>query len=519
MRVLLVEPDYRRGKPNIENRTNDETLWYPPLSLLKLARFHKDRGDEVKFVSGFNPSLFQSKDLFAGNIHWDRVYITTLFTFHFDKIVQTINAYREAVGGTVSNIFVGGIMASLMPNEIFEETGIYPFTGILNSPDQIRLTNYKNKDNVNIDLLPPYYEILKDIPYYAINETFYGYTSRGCTNKCSWCGVPKIEPEYLAYIDIKNMVRQMREEYGDKPKLKLMDNNILASDKLEQIINDLLELGYGRGEKTIDGKQRIVDFNQGLDATHLTEKKMKLLSKINIRPMRIAFDRLSEKDDYVRAVKLASNAGVVEFSNYMLYNWKDTPKDLYDRIMTNIKLNEFWRKNEIHSQLYSYPMRYAPIAPINGDKEHHKRDFIKPLPVEEYDLINKAVWTKRFMRNLSVIEGAAHGAIPTTPSLAKRAVGETYEEFLMNLYMPETLLRYRNKYEKKIYPDEPKRKPGDGTIEEFRKFIWPLLKNPTKEFLEFHKVICQYNMDVIKKYNLECTNKIFKKWLKWYCKK
>ena len=29
-----------------------------------------------------------------------------------------------------------------------------------------------------------------------------------------------------------------------------MDNNILASSKLEKIVNDLLTLGYGKGQQT-----------------------------------------------------------------------------------------------------------------------------------------------------------------------------------------------------------------------------------------------------------------------------
>ena len=126
MRVLLVEPAYRKDKPNIERRINDDTLWYPPLSLLKLARFHRDRGDEVKFVSGFDPSLFEDTDMFSEGQTWDRVYITTLFTFHFDKITKTINDYIKAIGGTVGNVFVGGVMASIMPEDIFNETGIWP---------------------------------------------------------------------------------------------------------------------------------------------------------------------------------------------------------------------------------------------------------------------------------------------------------------------------------------------------------------------------------------------------------
>jgi len=45
MRILLVEPNYRHSVP--KNPSSEETKWYPPLGLMKIARFHVDRGDEV----------------------------------------------------------------------------------------------------------------------------------------------------------------------------------------------------------------------------------------------------------------------------------------------------------------------------------------------------------------------------------------------------------------------------------------------------------------------------------------
>jgi len=194
MRILLVEPQFRRQRPkrnsgkcdNTKSHSDDNTLWYPPLGLMKLSRFHKGRGDEVRFLGGCDPTVFSEADLFTPADLWDRVYITTLFTFHFDKIVKTIKFYLDAVGGTVSKVYVGGIMASLMAEAIYEKTGVYPVTGVLNSPKQINLPG-----DMDIDLLPPDHGIL-DAAQYAINDTYYAYTTRGCTNKCPWGGVPRV---------------------------------------------------------------------------------------------------------------------------------------------------------------------------------------------------------------------------------------------------------------------------------------------------------------------------------------
>ena len=524
MKVLLVEPDYRKGRPESlaqdgKGRTSDETLWYPPLGLMKLSRFHKDRGDTVGFVRGCDPKVFSRGDLFSPPELWDRVYITTLFTFHFDKVVKTIKFYLDAVGGTVGKIFVGGIMASLMAEDIYRETGIYPIIGVLNSPQPLRL-----QGDTNIDLIPPDYDLFGvDKTLYAVQDTLYAYTTRGCPNRCPWCGVPRIEPKYVPYIDIKPVIRELRHQYGDKANLCLMDNNVLPSPKLKQIVDDLLALGYGRGEytDTQPRRQRVIDFNQGLDATHLTEKNMRLLAQLNIRPMRIAFDRLQEKDQYVRALGLAHRYGVPEFSNYMLYNFRDTPRDLYERLMINIELNESWIATEpgrIGGNIYSYPMRYAPIGDTNGNEENRSRDAASRSHQESRDWLSDPIWTRRFTRNIEIMKGAAHGAISATPTLARRTIGGSFEEFLANLYMPEELLRNRNRYERHVYPHEPKRKAGTGKVEEFRTFILDLLKTRNARFLVFHNAVSPNSAQEIRAGIEQTNDQELRKWLRMYIK-
>jgi hypothetical protein len=527
MRVLLVEPDYRRDSIKMMRQNNlmdakrkdDATLWYPPLGLMKIATYHRKRGDHVEFAIGCDSSKFSEQlALFSPNLLWDRVYITTLFTFDWDNVIRCIKFYGKAVGGSTHKIFVGGIMASLIHNEIFEETGIQPITGVLNSPQSIGLDG-----SDNIDLLPPDYSIL-DSRVYAINDTYYAYTTRGCPNRCAWCGVPFIEPSYQDYIDIKPIIRAMREQYGDKARLKLMDNNVLASPHLAQIVDDLLELGYGKNEYTTpcDGKprkMRVIDFNQGLDANYVTGKNIRLIAKLNIRPMRIAFDRIGYKTRYEKAIRLAHKHGFREFSNYMLYNEKDTPRDLYDRLMMNIGLNREWGNgpDEISDgAIYSYPMRFAPIRDNSSLKQNRRRDYLPPTPTKAYDFLKEAAWVKRFTRNIEIMKGANHGAIPTRPSFATRAIGETYEEFIVNLYMPEELLRNRNKYEKKVYPEEPSRLPGTGDVERFREFVLRLLKNQDEAIVEFHDAVAPCSREAVKKALKTCKNAEVKEWLEWY---
>lgn len=513
MRVLLVEPNYRRTrKVASSKKPNDETLWYPPFGLLKISRFHRDRGDEVRFVNGCDESIMPREDIFDPSGIWDRIYITTLFTFDFARVVETVQFYKRAVGGTKSKIYIGGIMASLMPKELAAATGIFPHVGLLHSPKQIGLSG-----DCDINSLIPDYSIL-DPSKYAINETFYAYTTRGCINRCSWCGVPIIEPVFISYVNIKEEITALRTQFGDKPMLKLMDNNVLASRKLPAIVSDLFELGYGVGNRTNTKptRRRVIDFNQGVDATFLTEDTIAIIAQLNIRPLRVAFDRIEESSVYQEALQLCHEYGFPEFSNYMLYNYEDTPRDLYDRLIINIDLNGKWAHDTVASKIYSYPMRYAPISEVHGNRKIRDIENIHdPLSVNwKYS----PIWTKRFARNIEIMKGAAHGAISPTVGLARRTIGHNFDEFIENLYMPESLLRNRARHEKRTYGYASSASPGSGLLESFRGFMQGLLREQDESFYFFHNAVSPNTTRAIKEAIAACRNKEMKKWLMLYLK-
>lgn len=90
MRVLLVEPNYKNK--------------YPPMGLMKISTYHKMLEDEVRFVKGIDKKVDEEV--------WDRIYVTTLFTFDFDLDVETIKHYKNLVDN-VENLYVGGICQAL----------------------------------------------------------------------------------------------------------------------------------------------------------------------------------------------------------------------------------------------------------------------------------------------------------------------------------------------------------------------------------------------------------------------
>ena len=116
------------------------------------------------------------------------------------------------------------------------------------------------------------------------------------------------------------------------------------------------------------------------------------------------------------------------------------------------------------------------------------------------------------------MKGAAHGAISPTSSLARRTIGATFEEFVANLYMPEELLRNRNKHEKKIYPFEQKRRQGTGLVEKFRAFVCGLLARQEERFLFFHNAVSPNSVRVARMYLANTKDRELKKWLKLYAR-
>lgn len=241
-KILLVEPNYKNK--------------YPPIGLMKLATYYRMVGDDVRFYKGdmrllavelicedllkhleicypdifwkeYYPVLFnfvklgkydvldnqpllqsecildalkeyrkkyKDKEYFT-NPKFDKVGITTLFTFYWNITIDTIN-FAKQLCKSEKDVMVGGIMSSLLPNEVYEATGIHPFIGLLNHAGDVDEGN-----SLIIDELPLDYSILEEIDYvYPAHNAYFGYTTRGCVNKCKFCAVPELEKEYRNYI-------------------------------------------------------------------------------------------------------------------------------------------------------------------------------------------------------------------------------------------------------------------------------------------------------------------------------
>ena len=426
-RVLLLEPGYRNK--------------YPPLGLMKLAAYHRQRGDAVTFAKG----LTERGILLDA---WDRVYVTTLFSFEWKRTAETIDFAIQAAGYQPERVFVGGIAASLMHEEFLKEprwAGVRFIRGLLEGPParalQLRAEDFEfGADDLHgtpIEETVPDYSILEDIDYtYPVRDAYFGYASRGCVRKCSFCGVPKLEGAQRDMPPLASLVNGVDAKHGPKKDLVLMDNNITASARYKEVIAEIRDLGFEEGAKLRRNDQRPVkrrvDFNQGVDARILVKSPMYLreMATICISPLRIAFDHIGLRKIYTTAVRMAADNGITSLSNYMLYNFMDSPEDLYERMRLNIGLNE-----ELGVRIWSFPMRYQPVT--LKDRSHVGRR-----------------WNRYYLRSFQIMLQATRGVVSGNPSFFERAYGRDQEEFLRLLELPHALIFHREQYEQSGARDE-----------------------------------------------------------------
>lgn len=548
-KVLLIEPNYKNK--------------YPPMGLMKLATYFRRCNDDVRFFKGnlkqfaarllceefyaevnditlgkhfpklvgyiktgqyanldtipnFRGSNYEDiikkyrKRFVNGDIpKFDFVGITTLFTFYWKQTVDTINEAKKFCKPN-GKIMVGGIASTILPEQLYEDTGIRPHKGLLDKPGAI------DKGNPDIiDELPLDYSILEEIDYkYPANDAYFGYMTRGCIRKCAFCAVSKLEPKYKEYISIKKQIAYVDEHFGARKDLLLMDNNIFASKCFNKIIDEIRACGYELGANYLppneyeiamnniranynlrgylkklvsiydsiadklsdkDAKEagefylererlgilypetstanavlefdeiareyydkffkrgrraRYIDFNQGIDARLVTDEKMEKLSEINIRPLRIAFDHYEQKDIYIEAIEKAANHGITNLSNYLLYNFEDTPEELYLRMRINVDLCE-----DLDVTIYSFPMKYHPIDDPNF---YNNRDYIGEH------------WNRKFIRAIQAVLNSTKGKIGRGVEFFEEAFGRNVEEFQKILWMPETFIIYRRRYDAQL---------------------------------------------------------------------
>ena len=550
-KILLLEPNYKNK--------------YPPIGLMKIATYYRLLGDEVHFYKGdlnnfviqeltedailkfskinnkvewqhyyfdiknyirhghdedLASILLHSKDNaklielsckyfrkaytqkeYFKNPRWDRVHVTTLFTFYWKQTIETVEFAKKIVKN-VKNVHAGGGLASVVSKEFEKATGVVPDVGLLNRPGV-----YDDNDYI-IDELPLDYSILEEIDYkYPESGSYYGYMSRGCVNKCKFCAVPIIEPKYENMITISDKIKATREKFGEQKNLLLLDNNVLASEKFNDIIKEILDAGFYKGAKFERSNYLDIaiarikeNYNKKAYIKKVTNLLNEFLDRLHGEEKQKLFDSL--KEHYMLNEYTATEKDVLavyrEFKE--LYEQKrlksnmnryiDFNQGLDARLMTNEKMKLLSKTaiNPLRIAFDNWALRDKYIAAIRLAAKHgvkHLSNYIlynfEDKPVELYYRLKINVelsddlgvriysfpmkyhpimdpkyfqnreyigthWNRKYIRSIQAVLNSTKGKIGTGRSFFDEAFGKDEEEFRKILYMPETFIIYRMKF-------------------------------------------------------------------------
>lgn len=236
---------------------------WPNLALMKCSSWHKERGDMVEFWNGLK--------------HYDRVYVSRVFDDTYSHDVQyPINADEIIRGGT------GYGLENRLPDEIEH---IYP-----------------------------------DYSLYGVQNTAYGFLTRGCPRACEFCIVSKKEGR------ASRKVADLKEFWRGQRTIKLLDPNLLASPDAGELIDALAK------------SDAAIDFTQGLDARLLTAENIRQLNGVKVKMLHFAWDFMRESDAVLAGLARYNKYGAIKDERkkrvYVLTNFDTThDEDLY-RIYT-----------------------------------------------------------------------------------------------------------------------------------------------------------------------------------------
>lgn len=522
-RILLVEPNYKNK--------------YPPIGLMKISTYYQKKGDYVEFHKGLMPET--EAKLF------DKVLITTLFTFDFSMCIQTIQYYIAIVG--IQKVFVGGIAATIMPEKFLERIPDLKLN--LGQLTSSRMLGYD--DDENIDIMELDYDILWDVSYeYAAADSYFIYTTRGCPRKCSFCAVKTLEPDFYDCDNICDQINNVNKQFGIKKQLLIMDNNILYSNNFRYTVEILKGLGFGRDNNKIRKNNNMKYYLNSLDRRIRIGKKYDaLLARIKKVFLNLKFARINKADaevlkkfiDIINAdneEKLIStlyeeydflNDFFERYNYHMITRYVDFNQGLDARLFDDEKAKQLSElavkpcriafdnlncQNDYINAMeraVKYGIRYfSNYLLYNYDEKpeslwerlniniqfciKHKKISLFSFPmkyasIEQTDrnYVGKW-WNRKYLRAINVILNVTSGVVAKEEDFFVRAFGHDEFEFLDILAMPDDFIRYRDFFEKNGLIQSWKtayHKLSDEEKEELIKVLERMVDEPEILYLQY----------------------------------
>ncbi len=226
----------------------------PNLALMKLAHWHKERGDTVTVTRRID------RDLFIGEDVYDVVYGSAIFDFSAERVERFKREWPGAI--------VGGTGAG-DPRIVESITG-----------DEHRGVDYSG---------------------YPDFDQSIGFTQRGCRLKCKFCGVPAKEGKNRSVSAIAGI-------YRGEPfpkKLHLLDNDFFGQQNWRECINEIRDGGFR------------VCMSQGINVRLINDETAEALAtieyrntKFNRRQLYTAWDNIGDERVFFRGVDMLERAGI-----------------------------------------------------------------------------------------------------------------------------------------------------------------------------------------------------------------
>lgn len=547
--ILLIEPNYKNK--------------FPPIALMKLSTYHKNLGDNVIFYKGefkdfilecitekcvkklyeieplgewnskkhnlidyirtrkkvFFEALnidnydsylllsnwvvyykdYYSKKLYLKEPEWDRIFITTLFTFYFDITVKCINDFKHLVKSD-GLIMVGGILATLQPKELEEATGIKPHIGLLNEPGVL------DDNDIVIDNVPLDYTILEEIDYkYEMSNAYYGSLTKGCIRHCQFCAVPKLEPIYEEYIPLKERIDSVHEICGVQRDLLLMDNNVMASKKFDEIIEDIIDSGFGAESTYIEPDMLAISIknlqNNINDRGYIRKARTLLLNFYkSVKDKDLSYEIYKTlEDNHLMRIETTTKDGIYNVYNLVKPHYEkklkikrpkrrnvDFNQGLDARLFTPHMAKQFARIaiNPLRIAFDNMAIKDTYVDAIKMCQSEGLRKFsnyllynfndepldlyrrlkinvelcdeldidIYSFPMKYHPLFGEhshdrhfigSKWNMKYIRAVQAVLNVTKGCIGRGTTFFYRAFGKNEEEYFNILLMPDTMILYR----------------------------------------------------------------------------
>ena len=249
----------------------------PNLALMKIAHWHRARGDAVTVTRHINPELSEPS--------YDSVYGSAIFKFSAERLARFRAQWPDAVVGGTGTVFTHTV-EQVIGVEDYEH---YDYSG------------------------------------YEDFDASIGFTQRGCRLKCKFCVVPTKEGKNRSLNTIGAI---WRGESWPK-RLHLLDNDFFGQPRAEWVarVKEIREGGFK------------VCLSQGINVRLIDDESAAALAtikycntKFNARKLYTAWDNIGDEKVFFRGVDTLERAGIPpkHLMAYMLIGYD--PAETWPRI-------------------------------------------------------------------------------------------------------------------------------------------------------------------------------------------